>query len=55
MCLKLQVIFKSQNKSCSNFSFKDPVPQILASGLIYKFQCDYVINPITEIVLDILL
>ena len=34
-CCKLQVVFKSQN----NFRFKDPVPQILISGVVYKFQC----------------
>ena len=28
-CCKLQVIFKSQNKLCNNFWFKDSVPQIL--------------------------
>ena len=28
-CCKLQVIFKSQNKLCNNFRFKDPVHQIL--------------------------
>ena len=38
-CCKLQVIFKSQNKPCINFRFKDPVPQILTSGGVYKFQC----------------
>ena len=38
-CCKLQVIFKSQNKLCNNFHFKDPVPQILTSGVVYKFQC----------------
>ena len=38
-CCKLQVIFKSQNKLCNNFHFKDPVPQILASGVVCKFQC----------------
>ena len=38
-CCKLQVIFKSQNKLCNNFCFKDPVPQILTSGVVYKFQC----------------
>ena len=36
---KLQIIFKSQNKLCNNFHFKDPVPQILTSGVVYKFQC----------------
>ena len=37
-CCKLQFIFKSQNKLCNNFCFKDPVPQILTSGVVYKFQ-----------------
>ena len=34
---KLQVIIKSQNKLCNNFRFKNPVPQILRSGVVYKF------------------
>ena len=38
-CCKLQVIFKSQNKLCNIFCFKDPIPQILTSGVVYKFQC----------------
>ena len=38
-CCKLQVIFKIQNELCNNFPFKDPVPQILTSGVVYKFQC----------------
>ena len=38
-CCKLQVIFKIQNKLCNYFRFKDPVPQILTSGVVYKFQC----------------
>ena len=38
-CCKLKVIVKSQNKLCNNFCFKDPVPQILTSGVVYKFQC----------------
>ena len=37
-CCKLQVFFKSQNKPCNNFRFKDHVPQILFSGLVYSFQ-----------------
>ena len=39
-CGKLQVIFKSQDKLCNNFHFKYPVPQILTSGVVYKFQCE---------------
>ena len=38
-CCKLQGFFKSQNKLCNNFHFKDPVSQILTSGVVYKFQC----------------
>ena len=38
-CCKLQVIFKSQNKLYNNFCFKDAVPQILTSGVVYNFQC----------------
>ena len=38
-CCKLQVIFKSQNKLSNNFRFKYPVPQMLTSGVVYKFQC----------------
>lgn len=33
-CYKLQVIFNSQIKLCNNFRFKDPVPQVLTSGVI---------------------
>ena len=38
-CCNLQFTFKIQNKLCNNFHFKDPVPQILTSGVVYKFQC----------------
>ena len=38
-CCKLQVILKSENKLCNNFCFRDPVSQILALGVVYKFQC----------------
>ena len=38
-CCKLQVIFKSQNKFCNSFCLKDPVPQILTSGVVYTFHC----------------
>ena len=38
-CCRLQVIFKVPNKLCSKFCLKDPVPQILTSGMVYKFQC----------------
>ena len=39
-CCKLQVIIKNQNKLCNNFRFKDPVPKILTSGVVCKFQCN---------------
>ena len=38
-CCELQVIFKSQNKLCNKFCFKDPVPQFLASDVVYNCQC----------------
>ena len=38
-CCRLQVIFKVTNKLCNNFCLKDPVPQILTSDMVYKFQC----------------
>ena len=34
---KLQVIFKSRNKLCNNFSFK--LPQFPISGIYIKFHC----------------
>ena len=36
---KLQVIFESQNKLCNKLHFKDPVPKVFTSGVVYKFQC----------------
>ena len=45
-CCRLKVIFKSQNKLSNNFGFKDPIPQNLTSGVVYKFQCGLCINPI---------
>ena len=39
ICCELQVNFKIQNKLCNNSRFKDPVTQILTSGVVYKFQC----------------
>ena len=37
-CCELQVIFKCQNKLHDNYCFKDPVSQILTSGVVCKFQ-----------------
>ena len=35
---QLQVVFKSQNEFCNEVHLKEPVPQILTSGVVYKFQ-----------------
>ena len=32
------IIFKSQNKLCNNFRFKDSIPKIF-TGVVYEFQC----------------
>ena len=37
--LKLQIVFKSQNKLANVFCFKDRIPKELTSGVVYKFQC----------------
>ena len=51
---KLQVILKSPIK-LNKFCLKDPVPQILTSHVVISFSVHYVINPIAENVLGILL
>ena len=38
---KLQIIFKNRNKLCNKFCFKDPIPQIITSGVVYKLQCGF--------------
>lgn len=38
---QLLVVFESQNKLCNEVHFKDPVPQILTSGVAYKFQSGF--------------
>ena len=38
-CCKLEILFKSQNKLAKAFRFKDHIPNELASGVVYKFQC----------------
>ena len=47
-CSKLQVIFKIQIKLYNNFSFKDPVPNILTSEMVYNFQCGLCNKSIAE-------
>ena len=37
--LRLQIVFKSQNKLVNPFHFKDYIPKELTSGVVYKFQC----------------
>ena len=56
-CYKLHAFFKSQNKLCNNLRIKDPVPQILTSGVVYKFHCGLCNEsyPITENASGILL
>ena len=39
-CCKLQAISKIQSKLYIIFRFKGPVPQIIASGVVYKFACE---------------
>ena len=38
-CCKVQIVFKSQNKSAKAFRFKDRIPKELTSGVVYKSQC----------------
>ena len=46
---KLQFISKIQKKKIYNgFYFKDPVPKVLTSGVVYKFQCGLCNKFITE-------
>ena len=40
-CCKLQIAFKSQNKSGKAFCFKFCIPKELTSGVVYKFQCRF--------------
>ena len=47
-CSKLQVIFKIQIKLYNNFCFKDPVPNILTSEMVYNFQCGLCNKSIAE-------
>ena len=39
--ISLLVIFKSQNKLSLITRFKDPVPQILTSSVVFNFQCGF--------------
>ena len=38
-CCKLEIAFKCQTKLSNSFRFKDPIPNDLISGVVYKFQC----------------
>ena len=48
-------LFLRVKLNSNNFCFKDPVPQILTSSVVAGFSVHYVINPIVENVLRILL
>ena len=37
-CLKLHIVFQSQNKSAKAFSFKNRIPKYFTSGIVYKIQ-----------------
>ena len=37
-CYKLKIVFKCQTRLSHSFRYKDPIPNDLISGVIYKFQ-----------------
>ena len=38
-CCKLEIVFKCHTRLSNCFCYKDPVPEDLISGAVYKFQC----------------
>ena len=38
-CCKLEIVFKCQTRLSNSFSYKDPIPKDLISGVVYKLQC----------------
>ena len=36
----MNVIFRSSNKTCNAFRFKDQIPKYINSKVIYKFKCN---------------
>ena len=38
-CCKLEIVFKCHTRLSNYFCYKDPVPEDLISGAVYKFQC----------------
>ena len=38
-CCKLEIAFKCQTGLSNSFCYKDPIPKVLISGVVYKFQC----------------
>ena len=38
-CCKVQIVFKNKTRLSNIFHFKDPIPNDLTSGVIYRFQC----------------
>ena len=35
----MQIVFKNNARLHSNINFKDLIPKVLTSGVVYKFQC----------------
>ena len=38
-CCKLEIVFKCQRRLSNSFRYKDPIPKVLISIAVYKFQC----------------
>ena len=38
-CFKLEIGFKCRKRPSNSFRYKDPLPNNVISGVIYKFQC----------------
>ena len=38
--IKLNVVFRSSNRICNAFRFKDQIPKYMSSKVIYKFKCN---------------
>ena len=36
---KLEIVFKCQRRLSNSFRYKDPIPKVLISVAVYKFQC----------------
>ena len=38
-CCKLEIVFKCQRRLSNSFRYKDPIPKVLTSDVVYKFHC----------------